>query len=61
MKPSKTIKCPKDPENNYFVEICRTVFQKAGFRPWCKTCHHFVESGTQKMPPPAGEDKEASS
>ena len=59
MKPNQTIKCPKDPENNYFVETCQTIFQKTGFRHWCKTCYHFVQSSDRQTPSIAKEEKEA--
>ncbi len=60
MKPAETVKCPKDPENNYFVETCQTIFLKTGFRHWCKTCQYFADSGDQESPPMAENDKEAS-
>lgn len=59
METNQTFICPKDPENKYFVESCKTIFLKTGLRPWCKTCHHFVQSKDSEAQPLAEAEKES--
>ena len=37
------IKCPKDPEIQYYREVCKEVFRKGNTRNWCKQCEVFQE------------------
>jgi len=37
------IKCPKDPEMQYYREVCKEVFRKGNMRNWCKQCEVFQE------------------
>jgi hypothetical protein len=40
-KKSRLIRCPREPENRYYREVCEEVFRKTGFRTWCQTCEVF--------------------
>jgi len=37
------IKCPKDPEMQYYRKVCKEVFRKGNMRNWCKQCEIFQE------------------
>ena len=37
------IKCPKDPEMQYYREVCKEIFRKGNTRNWCKQCEVFQE------------------
>jgi hypothetical protein len=36
------IRCPEDPELDYFRCYCETVFRNSRYHYWCRRCRHFV-------------------
>lgn len=37
------IKCPKDPQMQYYREVCEKIFRKGNIRNWCKHCEIFQD------------------
>jgi hypothetical protein len=42
-KNGNLVRCPREPKNRYYREVCEEIFRKGGIRTWCKTCEIFED------------------